>query len=137
MRLEVSTIADVQRISDWTQVDEYHRENNVPAWWLTGNGSLAFRLDDDEGPVVYIRVDEGDLYRLHCQFAPRDVVSKRRLISSMMGIFPWVSEYAKSRGAKGVVFNSGSPSLARFMKKLGFEPSWEKYGDYVLKFEEN
>jgi hypothetical protein len=136
MKLELTTEADLQRISDWTQADEYHRENNFPSWWLTGNGALSFRLDDEEGPVVYVRLDDGEMCRLHCQFAPQDVVNKKRLISGMIGIFPWLSYYAKSKGAKGMVFSSVSPKLVKFMKKLGFDPSWEHFGEHILIFEE-
>ncbi len=137
IKLELTTQDDLERISSWTERDEYHKENNCPSWWLTGNGALSFRLDDAEGPVIYIRIDEGEMYRLNCQFAPYDVVSKRRLIAGVMGIFPWLVYYSKSKGAKGMVFSSANPQLVRFMKKLGFEPSWEHFGEHVLTFEEN
>jgi len=136
LKLELTTQEDLSQISEWTQADEYHRENNLPEWWLTGQGNLSFRLDDDGGPVIYIRLDEGEFYRLHCQFASYEIVSKRRLVAGIFGVFPWLVYYAKSKGAKGLIFSSVSPSLVKFMKKLGFEPSWEHFGEHVLKFEE-
>jgi hypothetical protein len=136
MKLEPTTEEDLQRISDWNQADEYHRGNNLPEWWLTGQGSLAFRLDDEQGPVLYVRLDDGELCRLHCQFAPQDVVDKKRVILNIVGILPWLLNYARSKGSKGMVFNSVSPKLVKFMKKMGFEPSWEHFGEHVLTFEE-
>ena len=137
MKVELTTQEDLDRISQWTEADEYHRENNLPSWWLTGQGNLSFRLDDDEGPILYARLDDGEMFRFHCQFAPQNVVSKRRLIVGIFGVFPLLVDYVKSKGAKGIVFSSVSPKLVRFMKKLKFEPSWEHHGDYELKFEEN
>lgn len=137
LSMSVTTRDDLDQISSWTEKDEYHRDNNCPDWWLTGNGHLSFRLNDDQGPVVYIRIDEGSLYRLSCQFAPVDVVDKKRLIKSIVEILPILLWHVKTRGAKGLMFNSVSPKLVRFMKTLGFQPSWEHYGDYELGFEEN
>jgi hypothetical protein len=131
-----TTRDDLTQIAAWTEKDEFHREINCPDWWTTGNGALSFRLDDDEGPVVYIRLDSGELYRLHCQFPPQEVVNKRRLVHGMLGIFPLLLQHAKDAGAKGLVFDSVSHKLVRFMAKLGFEPSWEHAGEYVLRFEE-
>jgi hypothetical protein len=131
-----TTKTDLAQIAAWTEKDEFHRDINFPDWWLTGNGALSFRLDDDEGPVVYVRLDEGEMYRLHCQFPPPEIVSKRRLIQGMLGIFPLLLQHAKDAGAKGLVFGSVSHKLVRFMGKLGFEPSFEHYGEYVLRFKE-
>lgn len=129
-----TTKDDLDQIAAWTEKDEFHRDINCPDWWMTGNGSLSFRLDDDEGPVVYVRLDDGEMYRLHCQFPPPNAVSKRRLVRGMLGIFPLLLQYAKDAGAEGMIFTSVSHKLVRFMGKLGFEPSWEKYGEYVLTF---
>lgn len=131
----LTTETDLEQISSWTKEDEYH-QNDCPEWWLTGNGALSFRLDDEQGPVVYIRLDEGDLYRLHCQFAPTSVVSRRRLVHGIVGILPHLVQHVREKEGKGLVFSSISPKLVRFMKNLGFEPSWEHYGEYVMMFGE-
>lgn len=130
--LVASTLEDVPRIQTWTAADPYHNNVNLPEWWLTGQGAIAFRLDDASGPVAYFRIDSGHPdFRLNCQFAPTEIVGKRRLIRAMLELFPVVISFAKQDGGKGLVFNSTSPTLTRFMGRLGFLP----IGDDDYRFE--
>jgi len=135
IKLTPSTPDDIEQIKEWTLHDPYHFHQGQPEWWLTAaEGSLlAFCLMDSKGPLTYVRLDtEGEYVRIHTQFAPESVVSKRRLIVGMI----WNIEVliALFKDYKGLIFNSVSPSLIAFMsKKFGFKPVGND--DYRLDFE--
>ena len=136
MSFTPSTSNDLEQISEWIAADPDHAGRCPPEYWLTGaEGSmLSFCLMDDKGPLAYIRLDkDGDLTRLHTQFAPEEVVSKRRLIIGMLKAFEIFIPYLKTQ-SKGIIFNSISPLLIAFMKKQDFKEA--SNDDYVLAFEE-
>lgn len=120
MKFLPSTESDIHQIQTWTDADIYHRGQNNPTWWLTGNGLIAFCLYDDIGPVFYVRMDEGEYARLSVQFPPVEAVPKRRLVRAMIQTLPKLIDIAKINGSKGLIFDSVSPSLIKFMGKLGF-----------------
>jgi hypothetical protein len=133
-----STTDDLEQISEWIQHDPYHFHLGHPEWWLTGvKGSLlAFCLMDERGPLTYVRLDEeGGYVRIHTQFAPESVVSKRRLVVGMLKCMESLIGYFKELpDKKGMIFNSVSPTLVAFMcKRLGFKPVEDD--DYQLDFE--
>ena len=139
IKLTPSTIDDLEQIQEWIALDPYHQnEKKLKAdWWLTGaKGSLLdFCLQDDNGPTCYVRLEkENDLTRLHTQFAPEEVVSKRRLVMSMLEAFKMTIPYLKSINMKGIIFESTSPSLIAFMEKQGFKHV--SGDDYLLMFED-
>jgi hypothetical protein len=134
IKLLPSTEKDVGQIQQWTLADIYHNHQNNPEWWLTGNGLLSFKAEDETGPVFYLRMDGGDVCRLSVQFAPSDVVSKRRLIRAMLETLLKMIEVAKSVSSKGLVFDSSSPTLIKFMQRAGFKDTGN--GSYVLLFGE-
>ncbi|SRR6266851_6257938 len=125
IKLTETTIQDVEQLSEWIQVDPYHFHQGQPEWWLTGaDGSLlAFCLMDERGPLSYVRLDaEGEYVRIHTQFAPESVVSKRRLVVGMIQAVRVLINLYKNEDFKGLVFNSVNPSLIAFMDKhLGFK----------------
>lgn len=129
-----STTKDLEQLGEWTANDTYHSNYNQPDWWLTGNGILAFRLDDTRGPLTYVRLnEEGGYVRIHAQFAPESVVGKRRLVSGMMKCMDCLKELYKLN-YKGMIFNSVSPSLIAFMENYqGFKSVGND--DYQLNFE--
>lgn len=129
-----STLDDLGQLSLWISIDPYHFHQGQPEWWLSG--LLSFRLQDDKGSLAYVRLDvEGEYIRIHTQFAPESVVSKRRLVVGMIYAVKSLIELYKGAGAKGLVFNSVSPALVAFMDKhLGFKSVGEN--DYRLDFEE-
>lgn len=134
-----STVEDISQLSEWIAYDPYHFHQSQPEWWLTGmDGSLlAFCLMDERGPLSYVRLDaEGEYVRIHIQFAPESVVSKRRLVIGMIEGVKVLNDYYKKEGMKGFVFNSINPSLVAFMgKQLGFKSVGND--DYRLDFEGN
>jgi hypothetical protein len=134
IRFHPSNESDIDRIQEWTNLDTYHKGQNNPSWWLTGNGLLSFCLFDEQGPVFYVRLDDGDLIRLSVQFAPLSVVPKKRLVRAMIQTLPKLINVAKSYGKKGMIFSSESPSLILFMQRAGFRCSDD--GDFVLPFGE-
>jgi hypothetical protein len=133
-----STVDDIDQIVEWTKHDPYHFHQGQPEWWLTeAEGSLlAFCLMDKKGPVAYVRLDvDGDFIRIHTQFAPEAVVSKRRLVVGMIAAVKKLIEFYSSQTImRGFIFNSINPSLIMFMDKhLGFKPAGDD--DYWLIFE--
>jgi hypothetical protein len=133
-----STADDLEQLGEWIAHDPYHFHLGQPEWWLTGvKGSLlAFCLMDERGPLTYVRLDEeGGYVRIHNQFAPDTVVSKRRLVVGMLACMEKLIEIFKlPPSKKGMIFNSVSPTLVAFMsKRLGFKPVEDD--DYQLDFE--
>lgn len=131
-----STVEDIPQLNEWIIHDPYHFHQGQPEWWLTGHeGSLlAFCLMDERGPLTFVRLDnEGEYARIHTQFAPRDVVSRHRLVSGMLQCMESLIELYKGN-KKGMIFNSINPTLIAFMcKRLGFKSIGSD--DYRLDFE--
>jgi hypothetical protein len=132
-----TTEADTVQLIEWTLEDPYHHENLrskreerttssvgqlSPSWWFTGEGFLSYRLDDEWSALCYVRVDEEPEYlRLHVQFAPSDLVSRSRIIGGMLYAIPQMSELAAVMGKRGLITESISPNLIRFLERQGFE----------------
>jgi len=133
-----STLPDDQpQILRWALADPYHCAKasiDGPGWWLTGQGVLSGCIEDAGGPTMYFRFDlEGELVRLHTQFAPENEVTKTRVIRVISRAIPALAFKAKQEGAKGFVFESVSPLLIRFMDRMGFK-SVENTNDYIFMF---
>lgn len=137
MEFTPSTFDDIEQLTEWISHDPYHFHQGQPEWWLTGmdDSLLAFCLMDERGPLCYVRLDaEGEYVRIHTQFAPLSVVSKRRLVVGMIQAIRTLTDLYKTNGSKGLVFNSVSPSLITFLEKhLGFKPVGNN--DFRLDFE--
>jgi hypothetical protein len=139
IKLTETTQSDVEQIREWLAADPWHRDDsrNVPELMTTGNGMLSFCLQDDKGPLAYFKLtEEGQLARIAIQFAPEEVVSKRRLIVGLVkaGI-PAMRMFASGNGFKGLVFESISPSLISFGERQGFKSVGSD--DYALLFGDN
>ncbi len=134
IKLTASAAGDIPQIEEWVAADPYHKHQGQPEWWLTGNGLLAFCLQDDKGPLTYVRLDEeGEYVRIHTQFAPESEVSKRRLIAGMIQCMDsLIVAYVGKRN--GMIFNSVSPALIAFMNKK-YEFKSVGGDDYRLDFE--
>jgi hypothetical protein len=128
--------ADVKQIKEWALADPYHFHQGQAEWWLGEGSLLTFCLTDTKGPLTYVRLDvEGEYVRIHTQFAPLSVVSKRRLVAGMIEAVEILIVYYRELSKKGLVFNSVNPSLVAFMSKyLGFKSVGQN--DYRLDFEE-
>ncbi len=137
IHLSETTDDDLEQITEWLNADSWHKDDplNKPELMITGNGLLAFCLSDDEGPLAYVKLtEEGDLNRISIQFAPENVVSKRRLAVGLVeaGI-PAMKIFAQENGYKGLVFESINPSLIAFGRKQGFESIGNN--DFAMIFE--
>lgn len=122
MKFNITTFADTLQIADWTLSDPYHRENLLPSWWLTGEGYLAYRLDDEWSTLCYVRLDEEpEYFRLNVQFAPHHLVSTSRIIKGMLFAIPQMAELARIAGKIGLITHSVSLNLIRFLQSQGFE----------------
>lgn len=135
IKFSASTATNLEQINEWRKRDSYHLHQNHPEWWLTGaKGSLlAFCLTDAQGPLTFVRLEEeGEYVRIHTQFAPESIVSKRRLVVGMIECMKVLIGIYKTT-AKGMIFDSESPTLIAFMDKhFGFKSVGGK--DYRLDF---
>ena len=136
INLSSSTLGDLPQLNEWISADPYHRHQGQPEWWLTGNGLLAFCLMDNAGPLTYVRLDdEGEYVRINTQFAPREIVSQRRLVVGMLKCMNVLTDLYKTQNKKGFVFQSISPTLIAFMsKRQGFSSIGND--EYRVDFEE-
>jgi hypothetical protein len=132
-----TTQDDFSRIQEWISKDPWHRDDPywVPEGLLTGNGALSFCVSDTEGPLCYVRLDaEDEMLRLATQFGPEEEVSRKRLVAGLLSAgIPAIIEFGKSKGYRGIVFETVSPSLIAFMEKQGFLKT-AKENDYALVF---
>jgi hypothetical protein len=139
IRLTETTQSDVEQIREWLAADSWHKDDsrNVPELMTTGNGLLSYCLQDDKGPLAYIKLtDEDGLVRIAMQFAPQEVVSKRRLAVGLAEVgIPIIKAFALENGFRGMVYESISPKLISFCEKLGFKSVGND--DYAVLFEEN
>ena len=131
-----SIVDDLPEIERWIAADPDHCDRMPPEWWITGSDCIvACCVSDQSGPCMYIRIDEEEEYaRLHVQFAPESEVPKRRIASTLLEGFPVVATLVSQKGFKGLVSESRSESLIKFMTKIGFK--FLKENDYVLMFGE-
>ena len=129
---EAITQEDLSQLKSWIDVDLWHQNKEEVDWWM--RGYISFKLVDERGPTVFVRFDrEGDLVRLHSQFAIPSVVSESRVAISISEAIPRFIECAKVDGVKGIITESVSPKLVAFLTtRLGFVHS--KDNDYVLMF---
>jgi hypothetical protein len=136
MKLTSSTGQNIEQLSAWIAADPDHSGEMSAEWWVTGSeGSLlAFRLDDACGPLCYVRLDEKDsngLIRLHTQFAPRQQVSKVRLIKGMLWCVPVVQKFCEQQNSSNIIFQSSNTLLVGFMKRK-FRVQLAGGSDYIL-----
>lgn len=117
---------DIPQIAEWIAADPWHSGN--PKWqhpenMITGCGFMAFRLEDESGPIAYVQlIDDGDDARIAMQFAPEEVVNKRRLILGLIKVgIPVMKGLAEGFKKKGLVFETFSPLLIGFAEKNGFK----------------
>lgn len=137
-KITVTTEADLAQIQEWISADPYHKDDPrcTAEGLLTGKGALAFCLQDETGPLCFVKLDvEGEFLRLSTQFGPEEEVSKRRLVTGLLSTgIPAITVFAKEGKYKGIVFESTSPTLISFMDKQGFRP--KSGDDYALIFEQ-
>lgn len=139
MALTSTTENDLSQIEEWIQADPWHKDEDrhTAEFLLTGGGLLAFCLTDEKGPLCFVRLDsEGDMVRLSTQFGPESEIDKKRLVVGLLneGI-PAIKAFAQKMGYKGIVFESTSESLIKFMDKQGFFKAAGEH-DYALTFGE-
>jgi hypothetical protein len=126
---------DMPQIAEWISADPFHANQFEAIDWLTGQGEITFTVQDEIGPVMYVRFDkEGRLLRLRTQFMPESPTSKERTGKAIFGAMQLFLPTAAERyDADGIVFETENPELALYMSHvLKFEPAGGK--DYRLMF---
>ena len=136
LRFVRSTNEDLATLHAWINADPWHSYKDAAEWWISG-GYLAFKLVDKDGDVLFVRLDHedcsGTLVRLHTQFAPDDVVSKRRVAKALSFGVTEFAPHGVANGLTGFVTESVSPDLIAFMvHHIGFKPNTGN--DFVLNF---
>jgi hypothetical protein len=132
MRFESTTTADLPLLTEWIAADPWHK-NQPTTFWLGSGTIVAARLEDAQGIVLFLRADDehNGAVRLHVQFAPESVVSKRRVAVALLRAIPTFAETV----GRPLITESVSPSLIKFLERVGFE---RVYGtdDYVYNVAE-
>lgn len=112
---------DLPRLTEWIEADQWHCGGPAP-WWISPESVVTARLDDEEGPVMYIRINrDGERVRLNTQFAPEIAVSKKRVATAISDALPRIVEVMRHQDATGIIFSSESPLLIGFMSRHGFQ----------------
>ena len=140
VNISETTQDDISQIAEWIAADPWHSDD--PKWqnpenMITGHGLFSFCLEDKSGPLAYVQLlDDGDNARIAMQFAPDEIVSKRRLIVGLIQVgIPVMKGLAEGFGKKGLVFETFSPLLIGFAEKNGFKRV-DETDDYRLAIEE-
>jgi hypothetical protein len=136
MQVKPTFIEDVEQIRAWSEIDidESHRKTNPEFWLTAAPGSyFAGAIEDADGIVLYFRFEkEGELLRMHTQFAPENLVSRRRVAEAISAVLPNYSRMVQADGITGIVFETKFPELAAFMSKIGFQKAGGD--DFILNF---
>jgi hypothetical protein len=74
------------------------------------------------------------LVRMHIIFAPETVVSRLRIAKAIYVALPLVIQHIKKDGLDGIIFDSVSSGLIKFLGRFGFK-AVEGTQDYKLSFE--
>jgi hypothetical protein len=128
---------DTPLIQSWVDADSWNHHKNID-WWINDPCYLRFKLEDDEGVVIFVRFDqEGEtMVRLHSQFGPVSQVSENRVATAISESMPRFITQAKTNGVTGIVTESVSPKLIMFLcSRLRFKP--DTGDDYKLVFSED
>jgi hypothetical protein len=139
VRLETTTEKDLPTIDAWCAYEPYLSRAIYNIAFLTASPDsiLCFRLDDSAGPTMFVRVEK-DLYdrhaRMHILFAPESSVSRMRVAKAVVKTFPTILQHFKDLGYEGLIFDSVSQSLIRFLSKFGFK-AVDNTNDFLLKFD--
>jgi hypothetical protein len=115
MRLLTKEELDDLRIEK--QNDPFHKDD--PDWdpilfFVPGTTSLV--IEDGEGVLAYLNI--ANEARIRIQHAHD--VSKERMREGYRINLPLVEAELRARNVKGIVFNSVSKGLVRFLRKAGF-----------------
>ena len=136
IKFEISTEADLFLIDEWCAEEPYASRDVYNKAFLTGaeGSSLVFKLCDPD-PVMFVRIENGaTLIRMHIIFGSPESVSKMRIAKAILVGLPVIVQHFKDVGFTGLIFDSVSPDLIRFLGRLHFNPV-EGTNDYLLKFE--
>lgn len=141
-----TTEEDMPLIQRWISLDPWHARPDYKddaAWWASlwyysPQANATFKLVDDEGIVLFVRLDQDrdTLLRLHTQFGPVEEVSEKRVAQAIMYGIKTFIPHGVQNGATGIITESMSPKLIAFLiKRLNFKQ--DTGNDYLLTFEGN
>jgi len=139
IRIDEVNDTDRDTLESWSvlDIDPDHHDLRADYWYTGAYGTyLCFKMADDKGPIVYVRMDKGDadMCRFHAQFAPAGVVSKERLIQAMMLAFEIMKPQLKEDGFNGMITMTKFPLLAAWLMKYQKFVRFEQTDNYKLVF---
>lgn len=108
--------SDKAIIDEWIARDADHSAKHMTEEFFREQNSLAFAIDDNRGPVMYVRINPmpGEVARLHIQF---DEGQHRRTAVALAREFPAVRARIEKANLRYILFDSASEPLVRFCQK--------------------
>lgn len=116
--LRTSSESDKKHLAECLSLDTWHAGQTPEQWMAAGTATLF----DNEGILFHLAFENepGSTVRIHIQFDGR--VDKRRIAAGLFDAYTKITRLLAEQNTKRIVFESVSPSLIHFFKRLGFEP---------------
>jgi len=108
--------SDRPQVEEWVRAEPTHPNNTFE--WYSEAGTKAVVVEDEEGPVLVAKFTP--CLRMDTDFSKS---SPERIRQAIVSGLQDMEAQAKAQGFKEIVFESSSPSLIAFCKKLGYEES--------------
>jgi hypothetical protein len=120
--------SDFPRMEQEIRSDACHKEWLKPSFFTAPN-TLSTVYSDEDGEILFTRLSS--CLRIHVQFCD---VSKQKIARCLVTQFSDIVKRAKASGYSQIIFDTESPSLAKFCQRyLGFT---ESKGEQVLWLEQ-
>jgi hypothetical protein len=121
------TLGDLEKLSDWIQADDAHRDIYSPHFFMGGKFSLDDRpsyyaLEDDQGVIFYIRLSRAS--RVRIQFAPDSSEQRSRNMRGLLHGMAFLENVLAQAGCEEWIFDTDNPELKKTAERiLGFTES--------------
>jgi hypothetical protein len=112
-----TSASDHAQIAEWIAKDPDHQKHCTPEFWLPSKNTECFRVEDDQGPVFFVRAE--NVLRLHIQFSD----NRKRNARAINEFTDFIRENSRARGYKQIIFESVFKPLIRFLDRRGFHAS--------------
>lgn len=123
-----NTLADLERLSDWIEMDQAHQGIYTPDYFMGGKFSTDPRstylvLEDVDGEVFYVRISRAA--RVRIQFSPDTSEPQRsRNLRGLLHGMAFLEAEISRQGVEEWIFDTENPELKKAAEKiLGFTES--------------
>lgn len=114
---------DLPKLNEWVAADPDHASNITGEFFLLKpdeKGVQCIEVQDDAGTIFYLKFTNAVL--IDAEFPPNaDKETRARVRKGLEEAFGYFHNTLKKLGYHAMLFDSVSPSLVRFFKKLGFK----------------